>query len=111
MRGHAGQEFTFALFCPVEATVAYVREILTLQGFVTAPITDHGQELLNEGGQPRVPQPGKKLLGLQTAEAGEPQPRNIETTIKAPLRANPRVLAAVSAAHRRLQRALTEMYP
>ena len=88
------QEFTFALFCPVEATVAYVREILTLQGFVTAPITDHGQELL-------------------TVDMRRPivLTRNIETTIKAPLRANPRVLAAVSAAHRRLQRALTEMYP
>ena len=75
-------------------SVAYVREILTLQGFVTAPITDHGQELL-------------------TVDMRRPivLTRNIETTIKAPLRANPRVLAAVSAAHRRLQRALTEMYP
>ena len=37
--------------------------------------------------------------------------RNIETTVKAPLSTNPRVLSAVSAAHRRLQKALTEMYP
>ena len=88
------QEFTFALYCPAEATVPYVREILDLQGFVTAPMTDHGQELL-------------------TVDMRRPivLTRNIETTVKAPLSTNPRVLSAVSAAHRRLQKALTEMYP
>ncbi len=88
------QEFHFALYCPAEATVPYVREVLALQGFVTAPLTDHDQELL-------------------TVDMRRPVvlTRNIETTIKAPLNANPRVLEAVSAAHRRLQRALTEMYP
>ena len=88
------QEFHFALYCPAEATVSYVREILALQGFVTAPVTDHDQELL-------------------TVDMRRPivLTRNIETTIKAPLNANLRVLGAVSAAHRRLQRALTEMYP
>ena len=88
------QEYTFALFCPAEVTVPYVREILALQGFVTAPVTDHDQEIL-------------------TVDMRRPivLTRNIETTIKAPLNANPRVLDAVSTAHRRLQKALTEMYP
>ncbi|MBD5162681.1 MAG: cytidyltransferase-related domain protein [Oscillibacter sp.] len=88
------QEFTFALYCPVEATVSYVREILSLQGFVTAPATDHGQELL-------VVDMRRPIVLT----------RNIETTIKAPLNANLRVLTAVAAAHRRLQKAITEMYP
>ncbi|MBD5150487.1 MAG: cytidyltransferase-related domain protein [Oscillibacter sp.] len=88
------QEFTYALYCPLEATVAYVREILSLQGFVTAPVTDHEQEIL-------------------TVDMRRPivLTRNIETTIKAPLNANLRVLTAVANAHRRLQKALTEMYP
>ncbi len=88
------QEYTFALYCPLEATVAYVREILSLQGFVTAPLTDHGQEVL-------------------TVDMRRPivLTRNIETTIKAPFNANLRVLAAAASAHRRLQKALTEMYP
>ena len=37
--------------------------------------------------------------------------RNVETTLKAPFSASPRVLAAVSNAHRNLQRALTALYP
>ncbi len=88
------QEYTFALYCPLEATVAYVREILSLQGFVAAPLTDHGQEVL-------------------TVDMRRPivLTRNIETTIKAPFNANLRVLAAAASAHRRLQKALTEMYP
>jgi len=88
------QEFTFGLFCPAEYTVAYVREVLALQGFVTAPVQERGQELL-------------------TVDMRRPivLTRNIETTVKAPLSGNPRVLTAVSNAHRRLQKALTEMYP
>ena len=87
------QEYAYALFCPAEATVAYVREILSLQGFVTAPV-DCGQELL-------------------TVDMRRPIviTRNMDTTIKAPLSANPRVLAVLSEAHRRLQKALTALYP
>ena len=88
------QEFTFALFCPAEYTVSYVREVLALQGFVTAPVRDHDQEILSVD--------MRRPIVLT---------RNIETTIKAPLNTNPRVLAAVSTAHRRLQKAVTEMYP
>ena len=62
-------------------------------------------------------------LLLWPEETGEPEAlavdmrrpivltRNVDTAIKAPLSSNPRVLAAVANAHRRLQRSLTEMYP
>ena len=61
---------------------------------VTGAVTDHDQEIL-------------------TVDMRRPivLTRNIETTIKAPLNANLRVLTAVANAHRRLQKALTEMYP
>ncbi len=36
---------------------------------------------------------------------------NVDTSIKAPLASMPRVTAAVSVAHRRLQEALTELQP
>ena len=88
------QEFTCALYCPAEATVGYVREVLALQGFVSTPVQDHGQELL-------VVDMRRPIVLT----------RNIETTIKAPLNTNLRVLNAVSQAHRKLQKALTEMYP
>ena len=88
------REFTYAVFLPAEAAPGYVKEILALQGFVAAPVKDCGQELL-------------------TVDMRRPivLTRNIETTIKAPLNANPRVLAAVACTHRKLQKALTEMYP
>ena len=89
------QEYAYALFCPAEATAApYVREILSLQGFVAPPVAEGGGELLAVD--------MRRPIVLT---------RNVETTIKAPLAGNPRVLAAVGAAHRRLQRALTELYP
>ncbi len=88
------QEFTFALYCPAEASVGYVREVMDLQGFVPAPVRDRDQELL-------VVDMRRPIVLT----------RNVETTIKAPLNANPRVLSAVAAAHRKLQKALTELYP
>ena len=89
------QEYAYALFCPAEATAApYVREILSLQGFVAPPVAEGDGELLAVD--------MRRPIVLT---------RNIETSIKAPLNANPRVLGAVSLAHRRLQKALTEMYP
>ena len=89
------QEYTYALFCPAEAAIpAYVREILTLQGFVPTAVGGESRELM--GVDMRRP------IVLT---------RNVDTAIKAPFAANPRVLAAVAAAHRRVQRALTELYP
>ena len=89
------QEYTYALFCPAEDSVpAYTREILTLQGFVPAPLAGEERELLAVD--------MRRPIVLT---------HNVDTTIKAPFSANPRVQAAVSEAHRRLQRALTELYP
>ena len=89
------QEYTYALFYPVETSVpAYAREILTLQGFVPIPIAGDGRELMAADMQKPV------VLN-----------RNMDTTIKAPLSTNPRVLAALGTAHRRLQKALTGLYP
>ena len=88
------QEYAYALFCPAEAAASHVREVLTLQGFVTAPVASGEQELLAVD--------MRRPIVLT---------RNVETSIKAPLASNPAVLAAVSAAHRKLQRALTGLYP
>ena len=88
------QEYAYALFCPAEPVAAYVREILILQGFVTAPVASGEQELLAVD--------MRRPIVLT---------RNVETSIKAPFASNPAVLAAVSAAHRKLQRSLTELYP
>ncbi len=89
------QEYTYALYCPVEgAGGAYAREVLSLQGFL--PVHPAGEE-----------------RELMTVDMRRPivLTRNVDTAIKAPFSTNPRVLAAVAAAHRRLQRALTELYP
>ncbi len=89
------QEYTYALFCPAENTIpAYVKEILILQGFVPVPVDGETGDLMAvEMRRPIV------------------LTRNVDTAIKAPFAGNPKVLAAVSAAHRRLQKALTELYP
>ena len=71
-----------------------MREILTLQGFVPTAV----------GGEIR------ELMGVDMRRPIV-LTRNVDTAIKAPFAANPRVLAAVAAAHRRVQRALTELYP
>ena len=88
------QEYTYALFCPAEAAAASVREVLTLQGFVPAPVGGGDQELL--------------CVDMRRPVV---LTRNVNTAIKAPFASNPRVLAAMATAHRRLQKALTEMYP
>ena len=88
------QEYTYALFYPVETSVpAYAREILSLQGFVPIPVSQEGRELMAADMQ--------KPIVLN---------RNMDTTIKAPLSTNPRVLSALGLAHRRLQKALTGLY-
>lgn len=88
------QEYTYALFFPAEATASYAKEILSLQGFVPVPVADGDQELLAVD--------MRRPIVLT---------RNVDTAIKAPLSASPGVQAAMAGAHRRLQRALTEMYP
>ena len=88
-------EYAYALFCPAEEAAApYVKEILNLQGFVTAPVAAGDQELLAVD--------MRRPIVLT---------RNVETSIKAPFASNLNVLSAVAGAHRRLQRSLTELYP
>ena len=88
------QEYAYALFCPADAPAPCVREILGLQGFVTAQVDAGDQELLAVD--------MRRPIVLT---------RNVETAIKAPLASSPAVLSAVGSAHRRLQRSLTELYP
>ena len=89
------QEYTYAMFCPVESEVpAYAREVLRLQGFLPVRAAGEVRELLAvDMSRPIV------------------LTHNIDTTIKAPFSTNPRVAAATTEAHRRLQRALTGLYP
>ena len=87
------QEYTCALFCPAESAPASIRDIFTLQGFVPVPAAGAQEVLSVDMSRPVV------------------LTRNVETTLKAPFSASPRVLAAISGAHRNLQRALTALYP
>ena len=88
-------EYPYALFCPAgEQVPAYTREILTLQGFV--PVT--------------VQQDDRQLLAVDMRKPIVLN-RNMDTVIKAPLSADPKVLAVLGKAHRRLQKALTGLYP
>ena len=88
------QEYAYGLFLPAEPAAPCVREILALQGFAALP---------EETGEPEALAVDMRRPIVLT--------RNVDTAIKAPLSSNPRVLAAVANAHRRLQRSLTEMYP
>ncbi len=87
------QEYTFALFYPAEAPAAWVREIMALQGFVPAPVGREQELLMVDMRKPVV------------------LTRNVGTAIKEPFASSPAVLSAVATAHRRLQKALTELYP
>lgn len=84
-----------ALFCPAQDFVpGYVRELLALQGFVPAPAPWQGREVLAvDMSRPIV------------------LTRNMETVLKAPFTGSAAVLTALNAAHRRLQTALTGLYP
>jgi len=89
------QEYTYAFFYPMTGNCpAHLREILTLQGFVSAPSYPDTRELL-------VVDMRRPIVLT----------RNMDTVIKAPLNENPRVRAALTVAHRRLQRTLTRLYP
>ena len=86
------REFTYALYLPLEGAVSgYGRQLLTLQGFV--PAGDSTDALAVDMRCPIV-------LSL-----------NVDTAVKAPFSSSPRVLAAIAAAHRRLQAALTKLQP
>ena len=86
------REFTYALYLPLEGAVSgYGRQLLTLQGFV--PAGDSTAALAVDMRCPIV------------------LSRNVDTAVKAPFSSSPRVLAAIAAAHRRLQAALTKLQP
>ena len=86
------REFTYALYLPLEGAVSgYGRQLLTLQGFV--PAGNSTDALAVDMRCPIV------------------LSRNVDTAVKAPFSSSPRVLAAIAAAHRRLQAALTKLQP
>ena len=86
------REFTYALYLPLEGAVSgYGRQLLTLQGFV--PAGDSTDALAVDMRCPIV------------------LSRNVDTAVKAPFSSSPRVLAAIAAAQRRLQAALTKLQP
>ena len=86
------REITYALYLPLEGAVSgYGRQLLTLQGFV--PAGDSTDALAVDMRCPIV------------------LSRNVDTAVKAPFSSSPRVLAAIAAAHRRLQAALTKLQP
>lgn len=86
------REFTYALYLPLEGAVSgYGRQLLTLQGFV--PAGDSTDALAVDMRCPIV------------------LSRNVDTAVKTPFSSSPRVLAAIAAAHRRLQAALTKLQP
>ena len=89
------QEVTYAFFYPMTGNCpAHLREILTLQGFVAAP--DY---------------PGTRELLVVDMRRPIVLTRDMDTVLKAPLGESPRVREALTAAHRRLQRTLTSLYP
>ncbi len=89
------QEITYAFFYPMTGSCpAHLREILTLQGFIPAPEVPETRELL-------VVDMRRPIVLT----------RDMDTVIKAPLGESRRVREALTAAHRRLQRTLTMLYP
>lgn len=88
------REYTYALYCPLEGAVSgYGRQLMQLQGFVPIQHRD-----------------GYDVLGVDMRRPIVLS-RNVDTAIKAPLNTAPQVVAAVAAAHRRLQAALTRLQP
>ena len=88
------REHTYAFYAAPDggACPAYVREALGLQGFL--PVQMDGREVL------AVDMRNPIVLT-----------KNMDTIVKPPLLNTPRVQAALSAAHRRLQETLTGFYP
>ena len=90
-----GQELSYALFCPLSdsGTPAWVSDLLALQGFLPVPVGGRRDLLAVDMRRPIV------------------LTRNVETTLKSPLSSDSGVIAAMAAAHRRLQKELTGLYP
>ena len=89
------EEYTYAFYSPFSQMIPpYVRSVLNLQGFVSAP-----------------PVPGCKDLLVADMRRPIILTRNMDTVIKAPLAENPRVRSVLLQAHQRLQKTLTMFYP
>lgn len=89
-----GREYTYALYSPFRGfSDPWVRELLSLQGFVGIP---------EIGGCTALTVDMRCPIILSN---------NVSTTIKPPLSAAPAVVSAVAAAHRRLQKTLTKLQP
>ena len=90
-----GQELSYALWCPLTEcpSAPLVGELLALQGFLPAPAGGRRDLLAVDMRRPIV------------------LSRNVETALKSPLSSDSRVLSAISRSHRRLQKALTGLYP
>ena len=87
------REHTYAFYAAPDNTCpGYVREALSLQGFL--PVKMDGREIL------AVDMRNPIVLT-----------RNMATIVKPPLLNNPRIQEALAVAHRRLQQALTGLYP
>ena len=89
-----GREYTYALYEPLEGFAdAWIRQELHLQGFLPVPEGVSRSALAVDMRQPII------------------LSNNVGTTIKPPLSTAPMVVAAVAAAHRRLQEAMTKLQP
>ena len=89
-----GREYTYALYEPLEGFAdAWIRQELHLQGFLPVPEGVSRSALAVDMRQPII------------------LSNNVDTTIKPPLSTAPSVVAAVAAAHRRLQEMLTHLQP
>ena len=88
------REHTYAFYAAPEggACPAYVRDALMLQGF--RPVHMDGREVL--------------VVDMRNPIV---LTKNMDTVVKPPLLTTPRVQEALAAAHRRLQQALTGLYP
>lgn len=89
-----GREYTYAIYEPLEGFAdAWIRQELHLQGFLPVPEGVSRSALAVDMRQPII------------------LSNNVDTTIKPPLSTAPSVVAAVAAAHRRLQEMLTHLQP
>ena len=89
-----GREYTYAIYMPLEGFAdAWARDLLRLQGFVPVPGSCSRIALAVDMRQPII------------------LSNNVGTTIKPPLSTAPMVVAAVAAAHRRLQETMTLLQP
>ena len=89
-----GQEYTYGLYSPLPgAGEGWTRELLQMQGFAPVPQSCGSAALVVDMRRPII------------------LSNNVGTTIKPPLSTAPAVVAAVAAAHKRLQSTLTKLQP